>query len=157
MSKAKTSSFDHCLSSGKKLQTFGVRLVLKDNLNRNWTALGLWISREYFATFNESEVLVKFRLQGGLVRYCVRPVKMITYRKDYVSCLFVDTYDIDNIKLLDRHRTTSNLLWTHHINFRRWDFCAAWVAGFPLPDYGCTCFSDLGMSKLLIFGERRCC
>jgi len=81
---------------------------------------------------------------------------MITYRENDVSCLFVDTYDIDDVKLFDRHQTTSNLLWTHHVNFRGWDFCAAWVAGFPLSDHGCTCLSDLGMCKLLILGKWRC-
>jgi len=71
MSKAETSGFDHCFGSGKKSPTFLVWLVFKNNLNHNWAALGLRIAHKYFATFNESEVLVKFRLQGGLVRYSV--------------------------------------------------------------------------------------
>jgi hypothetical protein len=68
MPKTKTSRFDHCLGPGKKSTTFLIWFVFKNHLNDNWATLSVWISHEYFATFNESKVLIEFRLQGGLVR-----------------------------------------------------------------------------------------
>ncbi len=48
-------------------------------------------------TFHKSKIFIELRLQDGLVPNTVRPIQMITYCKNDMASIVVDTYYIDYI------------------------------------------------------------
>jgi hypothetical protein len=109
VAKAETSRFDYGFGLRKKIPTVSVRSEFEDDFDGDGSALCVPIARKDFTTFDKGKIPVQLCLENCLMICGVRPIQMVTYREDDMSCFRIRTYHVDQIWLLNGQSSPNGL------------------------------------------------